>query len=1463
MKVLQKRIKAILVLVCLLFMGAAPVQASDGIIAESVHFFAVSDDSEIQQSIDGSVYARAKIFGEAGKEVWLFLAAYSNGSLIDICSQHVTMLGGAQNIIMQPVSAAANGMLRFFIWDGNCSPYTATIEPGSVSDVPLKEFSVTATKNNVKFIYTGDINHTARTIILDIPAECTNGAQNGFLTEEELSSLVPVITCADGWSTADSGARDFSQLQTYTFTAEGREPVTYTVRTERSDLGRSSDFENVTLITPTENASYFMSNSSRGRRQYMPFGGHFGNGSWWQNGYRADAAGLVDEENTFGTFSLVSGIHGNTGKAMRIAKTKSGGVMEMFNIQPYVNNRAAAKYRLELKICMDDVRGNAYIMASNTGGLVLETDGAGYDLYYRGTDGSKVLLAKHILEEDTWHNLAVVGRCSAQDGKNLEKIEVYIDGSLAAKYEREVKNFASVGESNFTIGLEAAATGTLYFDDWRATVIEQSLESNSVVWIVGDSLACHYAADSITQGWSTYIGEYLDLGRAVPYSIAVSGSVSGDYLDADGAYHTRWNLVEEQMKKGDVLLIALGYNEGRTEAEQKVYADNLRKFARAALEKNAEPVFITIPVQCTGDGSAYVTRKPECLATMREIAQELDVPILDLNAKLNEYYAGLTMEEIRSFYEGLDGIESSHPNGDWLHFRESGARMNAQFICELAKESAASCFKELLQGGYVGTLQTFSLAGYEGDVLGDRIRVRIPGRIGGATASEDPDIAAMDFSYTAADGKLERTGATAFLFTGDNGNTKTYTLEAELYTPLIDMDFEGGTASADGFVPNYPATNDIGQKRGGAAATWVTAGSSGAGEARIENGAYRIEKNRTGASFGVRIQNIEYPAETEQIAVRFDLNTAALLSESSDIMRIKIGENLPYLQMTNSAGTLWEEGKYTFTCRDGLSDANQTWEDAPVLETGKSYTFDIVYTKKPDGSVLMRMTVDGKEYTRTQQHGVTEQMILFPQFSIIGSSAGLFTAYLDNVEVNYTENRLKGQNKVFLVGDSICYTYPAYRISNGKSIQGWGKILQERIDSEQYRVINCAREGQSSSIFLYGGMQGTRYDHRYDLAQSWDFIDRRLQTGDYVMIGLGWNEYNYTDIAGYQEHLRYMAAAAREKGAEPIFITATVGCNMNTFELQNSKLDFVNAMKKVAAEEDVLCLDLNSAEWQALEGKSAAEREAFYTDGTHYTPTGAQMVGELILELLQASDCPLKLAVTEEPAEATDTNPSLVTFNDYQEGTDVTQLNDSRFSTAVTNGSISIERDPAVDGAHGMAVKITTAKGTADQMSFRMPSGSGKSLITAEYDLYIAEDTTRGYSNYNYLFYVAVNNIVNTSFGFNTNTPSAEEIAEGILAYDKASWYIRANTSVTPPSATPAHNRLERNKWYHFKVIYDVKNSTLDYYLDNELVLENDSNWLNSDTMSTAPVSTSGITVKTLNSGVGVFYLDNVQLTAE
>ncbi len=151
---------------------------------------------------------------------------------------------------------------------------------------------------------------------------------------------------------------------------------------------------------------------------------------------------------------------------------------------------------------------------------------------------------------------------------------------------------------------------------------------------------------------------------------------------------------------------------------------------------------------------------------------------------------------------------------------------------------------------------------------------------------------------------------------------------------------------------------------------------------------------------------------------------------------------------------------------------------------------------------------------------------------------------------------------IYLAGDSTC----AYNDITTYPQTGWGQVLPLYV-SESVSVVNYAANGRSSRSFIVEGK----------LAE----IEKHIQKGDILCIQFGHNDqkddqHRATEaFTTYKEYLTQYIQVARNKGATPVLLTSV---SRRYFE--DGKIDpkvhgdFPVAMKELAQEEQVVCIDI-------------------------------------------------------------------------------------------------------------------------------------------------------------------------------------------------------------------------------------------------------------------------------------------------
>ncbi|MEU7028179.1 rhamnogalacturonan acetylesterase [Streptomyces sp. NPDC046275] len=198
-----------------------------------------------------------------------------------------------------------------------------------------------------------------------------------------------------------------------------------------------------------------------------------------------------------------------------------------------------------------------------------------------------------------------------------------------------------------------------------------------------------------------------------------------------------------------------------------------------------------------------------------------------------------------------------------------------------------------------------------------------------------------------------------------------------------------------------------------------------------------------------------------------------------------------------------------------------------------------------------------------------------------------------------------------LAGDSTA----AQKYADAAPETGWGTALPFFLHRD-LAVANHAVNGRSTRSFLAEGRL--------------DAILRVIRPGDLLLVQFGHNDQKTDDPARgtdpwttYQDNLRLFAAAARERGALPVFATSV---ERRRFDPAGTALATLGAypaaMRAVARETGVPLLDVTArslALWQAL-GPEATKAYFNWTpteqDNTHFNPPGAIEIARLVTDEL-------------------------------------------------------------------------------------------------------------------------------------------------------------------------------------------------------------------------------------------------------
>lgn len=197
--------------------------------------------------------------------------------------------------------------------------------------------------------------------------------------------------------------------------------------------------------------------------------------------------------------------------------------------------------------------------------------------------------------------------------------------------------------------------------------------------LAGDStVAPMKPAEQPMAGWGEALGAFTD---APVRNLAFGGATTESFL-ASGS----WSALIGEVHPGDTVLIQFGHNDQKEPellASRGGYTERLRRFVHETRERGASAVLCTSVERRRFDGDAVTATHGDYPQAVRDLAHELDVPLIDLTAFTTWLYEDLgSSASTALFSHYAPGETTAWPDGltDDTHFRIEGARRVAAFV---------------------------------------------------------------------------------------------------------------------------------------------------------------------------------------------------------------------------------------------------------------------------------------------------------------------------------------------------------------------------------------------------------------------------------------------------------------------------------------------------------------------------------------------------------------------------------------------------------------------------------------------------------------------------------------------------------------------------------------------------------------------------------------------------------------
>ena len=205
-----------------------------------------------------------------------------------------------------------------------------------------------------------------------------------------------------------------------------------------------------------------------------------------------------------------------------------------------------------------------------------------------------------------------------------------------------------------------------------------------------------YAKSNLEKGWGQVLPLYFVDGVKIE-NFALNGRSTKSFIDQG-----MWDTVINRISPGDYLFIEFGHNDAKKEdpkryaAPYQDYKTNLERFIIETRNKGGIPVLCTPLSRRSFDSlGVLVDTHGDYPKVVREIAERMDVPLLDLHKKSMELLKKIGVESSKKLFMHVGpGEYEMTPDGknDDTHFSGTGAFR----MCDLAVEEIREHIPELV-----------------------------------------------------------------------------------------------------------------------------------------------------------------------------------------------------------------------------------------------------------------------------------------------------------------------------------------------------------------------------------------------------------------------------------------------------------------------------------------------------------------------------------------------------------------------------------------------------------------------------------------------------------------------------------------------------------------------------------------------------------------------------------------------
>lgn len=222
-----------------------------------------------------------------------------------------------------------------------------------------------------------------------------------------------------------------------------------------------------------------------------------------------------------------------------------------------------------------------------------------------------------------------------------------------------------------------------------------------VIYLIGDSTCANKPLDDNPErGWGQLIPNFFNEDVIIE-NHAVNGRSTKSFRDLG-----HWNVVYDKLKPGDYVFIQFGHNDSKI-TDTSRYAEahtsfkqNLIRYVEEVRSKGAVPVLLT-PVNRRkfDDKGNFVDQHGDYPSVIKEVAGELNVPLIDIHKMSLELFSKLGPEETKKIFLHVSPkVYKTFPEGkeDNTHFTRYGAIEIARLVIQGIKELNLPFAKDII-----------------------------------------------------------------------------------------------------------------------------------------------------------------------------------------------------------------------------------------------------------------------------------------------------------------------------------------------------------------------------------------------------------------------------------------------------------------------------------------------------------------------------------------------------------------------------------------------------------------------------------------------------------------------------------------------------------------------------------------------------------------------------------------------